>query len=470
MVYKIIQLFNWDFVSIKSKLRYLSLNGTTHVLCSPPSLSHPSAEWWGRYQPIHYFIIAGPLGSKKDFIDMCSEAKNVGISIMVDTVLNHMADHNLYEDFEYGKVEDLSKHPYWESFKSDYYTLSDQRKMRLRRDHFFTNSEYGESIKDYGSREEVLYKNLGTLPDLDTEHPDVLRYHTEYLDFLIELGVTSIRLDATKHMPESYVKELMKYFLSLSKDSKSIILCEIISHNYADYEKYNINEKIVFYNFPLQDLAIKFLKYKKLGLNDFIKSIPRRSDLGLVDFVTNHDYEHNDCFKYHRFVKEENKNFLLKIFDAFALNHQIIFVDKNQPLRLHNQTMNGKIKHVFNYKNFWIGHCEESKKLLFLNATPYQYRIHPSWPNCFDNNSISSGTYIDPNDSKNTLNILSTKFIQSPLFIPPHNVMCLVQTKTIEELCEELNAVMVKLSKLDKSDVERKTKIHNLISEMQKYL
>ena len=60
----IVQLFNWPFTKITDALPELKRLGYSHVHVSPPQQSNERVlTWWGRYQPVDFSFIKGPLGS-----------------------------------------------------------------------------------------------------------------------------------------------------------------------------------------------------------------------------------------------------------------------------------------------------------------------------------------------------------------------------------------------------------------------
>ena len=67
----IVQLFNWRFNDIKNVLPTLRDLGYSHVHVSPAQKSNEYVwQWWGRYQPVDYSIIEGPLGSEVEYQQM----------------------------------------------------------------------------------------------------------------------------------------------------------------------------------------------------------------------------------------------------------------------------------------------------------------------------------------------------------------------------------------------------------------
>lgn len=64
-----------------------------HGQVSPPQEDiEGSMEWWGRYQPVSYKLCSRS-GTEQEFASMVKTCKKFGVNIIVDAVINHMADH-----------------------------------------------------------------------------------------------------------------------------------------------------------------------------------------------------------------------------------------------------------------------------------------------------------------------------------------------------------------------------------------
>ena len=421
-----LQFFDWRFEDIRKTLPELINKGIRYIHVSPPNLSMDVAEWWGRYQPLHYFIIEGPLGNKLNFIDLCRDAKDIGIGIIADAVINHMADRNSnYGELRFGDETILMKHSRWNNFAGQYLNLKPERQMLLTEEHFFTFDE--KTIIDYTNLKDVVYSNLGTLPDLDIHHPEVKRIHEEYLKFLVELGVSGIRIDAAKHLPIEYVKHMTNVFLDLTKSNpiEPIVLIEIIASNnkydtlmkpYVDGILNENNYKYVnFYNFPLLHKT-KSLFDQKLSFQSYFDSYQEQvPTFNALQFSCNHDIPYNECFKYLLMDKYgAYKTELLHILMGHGRDY--LFIDKklsdsiysfqNRKSRYLWELLSFKQRIVYlppieqlwsDNNNFWIGYRIPRKRnfinscvIVFVNNTNYRYKVHSTWPSnsifaCFPN-------------------------------------------------------------------------------------
>lgn len=339
--------FNLPFKTIQNNLNFYSNQGITHLLISPPNLTLPGSEWWGRYQPIHYFIIAGPLGNKDELISLCSEANKYNISIVADLVLNHMSSKsNNSNSLNFPLLKTLQNHKLWSEIKKQYDTLPVHLQktfpMSGSNNYLFTADDFHpeKNIEDYTNRKQVLYNQLGNLLDLNQDSMNVYTMQTMYIDFLVSLGITSVRFDAIKHMPAGYLANLVLQFQqSLIKYKKCIpdnsyALLEHIPNNvndifiylnavkglpYTDVDgtelkyvvpKDAIKVKVLFYDFPLMSKISSYVLPQvvwKNGSKDFVYNEniadiinPPKDSFVPYDnsmaFITNHDIIHNDCF------------------------------------------------------------------------------------------------------------------------------------------------------------------------------
>lgn len=180
----IYEAFEEKFSTLERRLADLQKLGFSHVVVSPPQKSLDRPEWWARYQPIDYEVINGPLGDQADLLSLCQAADKLGVAIIVDAVLNHMADARYFPRLEYPQFKAEDFH-------------SPQR-----------------CIEDFSNRLQAvtgwLCDERAVLPDLKTESPHVRRVQLHYLKTLVGLGVDGFRFDAAVNMESDYFSTLTK--------------------------------------------------------------------------------------------------------------------------------------------------------------------------------------------------------------------------------------------------------------------
>jgi alpha-amylase len=181
----IVQLFNWRFDEIRQVMPTLKKLGYSHIHVSPPEKSNERVwQWWGRYQPIDFTKIEGPLGSEQDFIAMASEAKTNDMQVVVDIVLNHtvaLSDAQGLVSMQGDSVVE--------------YKLSE-----------FTTADFHNRC-DLSVNVERCW--LSDLLDLKTETPHVRQAAKDYLSKLVALGAAGFRFDAAKHIEADFFPDVL---------------------------------------------------------------------------------------------------------------------------------------------------------------------------------------------------------------------------------------------------------------------
>ena len=98
---RILSLFDCPLKDVKRLLPIISSQGFNTVQVSPLQRikTEGNDEWWLLYQPLG-FDIGNRIGSREELADLCNEARNYGINIVVDTVINHVANKSEREFLE----------------------------------------------------------------------------------------------------------------------------------------------------------------------------------------------------------------------------------------------------------------------------------------------------------------------------------------------------------------------------------
>lgn len=281
----ILHMFNYPFKAIRADLPQIAANGYGRIQISPPQLSN-GGPWWGRYQPVDYRVIDGPLGNEAELKLLIDEAAKYKIDIVADLVLNHMA--NFGGDFDLNYPPQAARQQYgvgglfspWD-FHSRF------------------------CIGNYNNPGEVRYGRLcggggdAGLPDLNTESDYVLGVHRQYVDKLNKLGVKGYRVDAVKHMPPEYMNKVFTPDLVGTR----LVFGEVIANEFSfdrDLEEYLRVTRIGYMDFPLQETLRRAFGIGG-SLQELINPVVAKRALAwdrAVTFVVNHDIPNNDGFRY----------------------------------------------------------------------------------------------------------------------------------------------------------------------------
>ncbi|MFF5639024.1 carbohydrate-binding module family 20 domain-containing protein [Streptomyces sp. NPDC012825] len=172
-------MFEWKFSSVaKECTDRLGPAGYGYVQVSPPQEHLQGGQWWTSYQPVSYRI-AGRLGDRTAFKNMIDTCHAAGVKVVVDSVINHMAN---------GSGTGTGGTPFSKYDYPGLYSGADMDDCRAE-------------ITNYQDRANVQNCELVKLPDLDTGEDHVRGKIAGYLNDLLSLGVDGFRIDAAKHMP-----------------------------------------------------------------------------------------------------------------------------------------------------------------------------------------------------------------------------------------------------------------------------
>jgi len=202
----ILHAWCWSFNSIRENMSKIAEAGYTAVQTSPANacnsdqnqlmviMGNPNdkkkgdntsgydgqlGSWWWHYQPIDWTIGNYQLGTEQDYIDMCEEAHRYGVKIITDIVPNHTAS-------------DISK-------VSQNYINAVTKNGDLNEIYHEEGLQYG-NISNNSSRRQSILRNMGGLPDVNTENPKYQEYFLKYCNQLIDDGCDGFRLDTAKHI------------------------------------------------------------------------------------------------------------------------------------------------------------------------------------------------------------------------------------------------------------------------------
>ncbi len=184
----ILHCFDWSYNSIKANLKDIKDAGYTAVQTSPvqtpkdykASYTDQSGQWWKLYQPTSFNIADGNtwLGTKAELKELCTEAENYGIKVIVDIVANHMAD----VDGSGNTKSNISSQIETEVRSNDSY--------------WHLNSSWANNDND---RYAMTQGSIGQ-PDVNTGSSYIQNRVKNLLIDCINQGVDGFRFDTAKHI------------------------------------------------------------------------------------------------------------------------------------------------------------------------------------------------------------------------------------------------------------------------------
>ncbi|HVM20711.1 MAG TPA: alpha-amylase family protein [Egibacteraceae bacterium] len=180
-----------DFTGLTERLDYLAGLGVTCLWLMP---FYPSPNRDDGYDIVHYYNVDTALGSLGDFVVFMRTAKDRGLRVIVDLVVNHTSD----------------QHPWFQSARSDptspyrdFYVWRDQPPDEPGADIVFPDAE--DSIWNYDDQagQYYLHHFYSHQPDVNIANPAVREEIAKVAGFWLELGVDGFRVDAVPYLFES---------------------------------------------------------------------------------------------------------------------------------------------------------------------------------------------------------------------------------------------------------------------------
>lgn len=279
-----------DFAGLARRIDYLADLGVTCLWLMP---FYPSPGRDDGYDVADFYGVDPRLGTLGDFVEVVRTARDRGIRVMIDLVVNHTSD----------------KHPWFrESRKSvdnpyrDFY-LWRKEKPKENGPTIFPGEEASMWEFDEKTGEYFLHSFYRHQPDLNMANPKVRDEIAKVIGFWLELGICGFRVDAVPYLVEpkeesplgdshEFLRDLRRFLQRRS--SEAIMLGEAN----LPYE-----EQLEYFGGPEgSELSMQFdflanqAMYLALARRDpapLVEMLQRRPEIAresqFANFVRNHD-------------------------------------------------------------------------------------------------------------------------------------------------------------------------------------
>ncbi|MGO7542802.1 alpha-amylase family protein [Rhizobium ruizarguesonis] len=173
-----------DFQGLMRRLDYLSGLGVTAIWLMPFQAS-PGRD--DGYDVSDYYNVDPRYGSLGDFVEFTHGAKQRGIRVLIDLVINHTSrDHPWFQDAR----SDPRSH------YRDWYVWSEKKPANADQDMVFPGVQKTTWTYDDKAKAYYFHRFYDHQPDLNTSHPEVQAEILKIMGFWIQLGVSGFRMDA----------------------------------------------------------------------------------------------------------------------------------------------------------------------------------------------------------------------------------------------------------------------------------
>ncbi|HYH45986.1 MAG TPA: alpha-amylase family protein [Thermoanaerobaculia bacterium] len=282
-----------DFRGLTGRLDYLAGLGVNCLWLLP---FYPSPNRDNGYDVMDYYGVDPRLGTPGDFVEFLHQARERGIRVMADLVVNHTSDQHPW--FRAARQSRDSRY-------HDFYVWSDTLPDDAQEGMVFPGYQTGIWEWDEAAGAYYLHRFYDHQPDLHIANPAVREEICRVMGFWLELGVSGFRLDAAPFLiemkgavgsgeppedPYAYLREF-RDFLSWRRGD-AILLAEANVDLESAREYFGEGAKIhMLFSFYLNQRLFLSLARERAGdLADALMTQPVPPPTGQwANFLRNHD-------------------------------------------------------------------------------------------------------------------------------------------------------------------------------------
>jgi maltose alpha-D-glucosyltransferase/alpha-amylase len=317
-----------DFQGLMRRLDYLHGLGVTAVWLMPFQVSPLRDDG---YDVADYYGVDPRYGTLGDFVEFTHGAKQRGIRVLIDLVVNHTSNEHPW--FKEARKDPNSKY-------RDWYIWSKKKPPRANHGMVFPGVQKSTWSYDEIARAWYFHRFYDFQPDLNTSNPEVQAEILKIMGFWIQLGVSGFRMDAVpfviaskganvKKPTEQY--DMLRRFREFLqwRQGDCIILAEANVPPETDFEYFGADgdRMQMMFNFHVNQHLFYALASADIGpLAAALKKTKKRpATAQWGTFLRNHDE-----LDLARLTKQQRQ----VVFDAFAPKKEMQLYDRGVRRRL----------------------------------------------------------------------------------------------------------------------------------------
>lgn len=282
-----------DLAGLTERLDHLAGLGVTCLWLMP---FYPSPNHDDGYDITDYYGVDERLGSHGDFVALVRTAKDRGMRVIVDLVVNHTSDQHPW--FRSAKRSRTSRY-------RDYYVWRDEPQEDPHAEVVFPDAE--DSIWTHEERTDQYYLHhfYSHQPDVNISNPRVRDEMAKVAGFWLQLGVDGFRIDAVPYLleteghaceldldPHGFLKDLRSFMARRKGDA--LLLGEVnlpTDELVAYFGDEQADELQLLFAFPLmQQMYLALARKDRTPMIEALAEMPHVSDDSQwAIFVRNHD-------------------------------------------------------------------------------------------------------------------------------------------------------------------------------------
>lgn len=282
-----------DFIGLAQQIDYLAGLGVNCIWLMP---FYPSTNRDDGYDITDYYAVDQRLGTLGDFVEFVRTARDRGIRVIADLVVNHTSREHPW--FQAARSD--RKSPY-----RDWYVWRDEVPKGGSDGLVFPGEEQSNWEWDEKAGAYFLHRFYKHQPDLNIAHPKVREEIRRIVGFWLEIGLSGFRVDAVpflletegimhdmKIAPHDWLRDLRTF---LGRRRGDAMLMGEVNLEYEDVRRFygdeGGDELHMCLNFNLnQAFALALVRQDAGALVHSLRAMPTLPrDAAWANFVRNHD-------------------------------------------------------------------------------------------------------------------------------------------------------------------------------------
>lgn len=266
--------FGGNLQGILKKLPYLKSLGVGAIYLNPIFLASSNHK----YDTADYLTIDPGFGTEEDFRNLCAQAKEMGIRVILDGVFSHTGDDSIYFN-RFGNYPQPGAYGAAPSPYDDWYRFGAQ----------------------YPAGYECWW-GVDSLPDVEELNPgyqELICGEDGVIRKWLRLGASGWRLDVADELPDSFIAAIRKACKTEQKDA--LLLGEVwedASHkiSYDHLREYLLGQELdCTMHYPFRDGTVAFLLGQKTAgtfaeeMESIRENYPETALYGALNLVGTHD-------------------------------------------------------------------------------------------------------------------------------------------------------------------------------------
>ena len=311
-----------DLQGLAQRLDHLAALGVTCLWLMP---IYPSPERDYGYDVADYYNVASKYGSLGDLVELVRTARERGIRVIADLVVNHTSiEHPWFQAARKDR----------KSIYHDFYVWADEKPADAGEGLIFPGKQHTTWSYDRLAKRWYMHRFYPHQPDLNINNALVRDEIHKVIGFWLELGLSGFRVDAVPFLieqvgkdnpatrdPHDYLRDLRSFMTRRRGDAMLLAEANEPADKLSRFFGERGEQMHMLFNFLLnQSLHLALVRGDATPVIDTMRSLPRNPPAAQwANFVKNHDEATFDK------ISEKERE---EIFAAFAPKKSMRLYDR----------------------------------------------------------------------------------------------------------------------------------------------